>query len=327
MPTTTPTRDQQTADIRPVFSLAPLTIAVPGRTVALEVRVTAPMGEDVLPVIVLSHGHGPSNHLSSLHGYAPLANFWAAHGFLVVQPTHLDSSMLGLRESDAPEAPLFWRSRATDVSRVLDHLDQIESALPGGRGRVDRRRIAVAGHSMGGHTASLVLGARLTDPTTKTVAELSDPRVTVGLVLAGVGRGGAALSEYARAHYACFASTDFSHMSTPALVLAGDQDASEHLTVAGPAWHADPYHLAPGPKTLLTLFGAGHGLGGVSGYDAAETTDENPGRVEAVCRLTSAYLRTQLGVDDDAWPSARKDFEDRCRQMGRVESKSGRPRP
>ncbi len=41
-------------------------------------------------------------------------------------------------------------------------------------------------------------------------------------------------------------------------------------------WHADPYFLSPGPKCLLSLFGAEHGLGGVSGYDAAETTDEDP---------------------------------------------------
>ena len=37
-----------------------------------------------LPVILLSHGHGPSNNLSSLNGYAPLANLWAAHGFAVI---------------------------------------------------------------------------------------------------------------------------------------------------------------------------------------------------------------------------------------------------
>jgi hypothetical protein len=30
----------------------------------------------------------------------PLASFWAAHGFAVIQPTHLDSAMLaGVRSS------------------------------------------------------------------------------------------------------------------------------------------------------------------------------------------------------------------------------------
>lgn len=98
-----------------------------------------------LPVVLLSHGHGPSNFLSSLHGYGPLANFLAAHGFVVLQPTHLDSAMLGLRDANAPEAPLYWRTRATDMSFILDHLDEVEEALPQLRGRTDRSQIAVVG--------------------------------------------------------------------------------------------------------------------------------------------------------------------------------------
>jgi hypothetical protein len=62
-------------------------------------------------------------------------------------------------------------------------------------------------------------------------------------------------------------------MTTPALVVAGDKDVSSHLTVRGMDWHADPYFLSTGLKCLLTLFGAEHLLGGVSGYDAVETTD------------------------------------------------------
>ena len=54
-----------------------------------------------LPVILLSHGHGMANFLSSLNGYGPLANFWATHGFVVIQPTHLDSTALGLREPES----------------------------------------------------------------------------------------------------------------------------------------------------------------------------------------------------------------------------------
>jgi hypothetical protein len=89
-------------------------------------------------------------------------------------------------------------------------------------------------------------------------------------------------------------SADFSEMTTPALVVAGDNDGSERLTTNGPAWHEDPFHLAPGPKDLLVLEGGEHGLGGISGYDVAETTDESPERVALVQRLTTAYLRSQL---------------------------------
>jgi predicted dienelactone hydrolase len=78
----------------PVLSVSPVVLSIPGRAVDLEVRVSAPVTGSELPVILLSHGLGFSNSLSSLNGYAPLANFWAAHGFVVIQPTHLDSKTL-----------------------------------------------------------------------------------------------------------------------------------------------------------------------------------------------------------------------------------------
>jgi predicted dienelactone hydrolase len=288
--------------------------------VDLQVRVSAPVTGNDLPVILLSHGQGLSNHLSSLNGYAPLANYWAAHGFVVIQPTHLSSRTLIL-DPDSPGAPLYWRSRAEDMKHILDQLDVIEAAAPQLLGRLDRSKVAVAGHSMGGHTASLLLGARLTDPHDGTEVHLAEPRIKAGVLLAAPGRGGDALSDFAAANYSFFLTTDFSEMTTPALVVAGDKDASAHLTVRGPDWHTDPYVLSPGPKSLLTLFDAEHGLGGVSGYDVAETTDENPERVSAVQRLTWAYLRSELYPGDSAWQTARDALTAGPDPLGRVESK------
>ena len=93
-------------------------------------------------------------------------------------------------------------------------------------------------------------------------------------------------------------------MTTPALVVVGDKDVSPHLTIRGADWHADPYLLSTGSKCLLTIFGGEHLLGGVSGYDAAETTDESPERVATVQRLTWAYLRSALYPEDSAWSVA-----------------------
>ncbi|MCY0993461.1 chlorophyllase [Nannocystis sp. ILAH1] len=303
-----------------VLSISPIVLPVPGRAVDLQLRVTAPVTGGELPILLLSHGHGPSNHLSSLNGYAPLAHSFAAHGFVVIQPTHLDSKTLPFRSSDHPDAPLFWRSRAEDMKQILDQLDAIERAAPALAGRVDRSKVAVLGHSMGGHTASVLLGARLRDPRDGSEVSLAEPRIRAGVLLAAPGRGDA-LSKYAAEHYPFFSTIDFSTMTTPALVVAGDKDGSPHLTTAGAAWHADPYVLAPGPKSLLTLFDAGHGLGGVSGYDAAETTDENPARVAAVQRLSAAYLRTQLYPGDPAWQAAQHAFTRAADPLGRIESK------
>ena len=303
-----------------IFSVTPVVLAAPKRLVELEMRVTAPVNGSALPVLLLSHGHGPSNHLSSLNGYAPIAQYFAAHGFVVIQPTHLDSKTLPFRNSkDDPNAPLFWRARAEDMTRILDGLRTIESSVPNLRGRVDHDRVAVLGHSMGGHTASVLLGARHRDPRGGDVSVL-EPRIRAGVVLAGIGRGDA-LSEHAAHNYSFFATIDFSSMTTPALVVAGDKDDSPHLTTAGPAWHADPYVLAPSPKSLLTLFGGEHGLGGVSGYAVAETTDEDPDRVAVVQLLSWSYLRSQLYPGDPAWANAQKKLAAATPPMGKVESK------
>lgn len=291
----------------PVLSVAPVVIPAPARTVDLELRVSVPVAGSSRPLVLFSHNHGPSN-LSSWRGYDPLVEILAACGFVIVQPTHLDSLALGLREADAAEAPLYWRSRATDLSFVIDNLDAVEAAVPTLSGRVDRARIAVVGHSAGGHTASLLLGRRLNDPTDGSIVDLSDRRVRAGAILSGLGRGGDALSEYAREKYPVLQTSDFSTMTTPALVVAGDQDCGP-LNVVGASWHRDSYTLSPAPKALLTVFGGEHSLGGIVGFGAAETTDEDLGRVSAVGAMVGAYLRTALGVDGDAWSRARRELE------------------
>ncbi|RKT09726.1 alpha/beta hydrolase family protein [Streptomyces sp. 1114.5] len=305
----------------PVLSYSPVVLPVPGRPVDLHVRVTAPASGTGLPVILLSHGHGPSHHLSSLHGYAPLADAWAAEGFAVLQPTHLTSRTLSHLVADAPGAPDFWRSRAEDMTHVLDRLDVIERTVPQLAGRLDHSRIALAGHSYGGFTAALLLGAGLHDPDTGTVVHLAEPRITAGVLLAPPGRGGDAYNGPMAKQWPIIGAVDFSTMTTPALVVVGDQDDPRHFTDLGPAWHADPYTLAPAPKTLLTLFGAEHGLGGIAGYDAAETTDENPERVAALTRLAAAYLRTRLHPGDPAWPTACEALAAAPDPVGRIEAK------
>jgi predicted dienelactone hydrolase len=314
----TPTTADTLGSPVPVLSYSPVTLSIPGRPVDLQVRVSAPETGTDLPVILLSHGQGPSNNLSSLNGYAPLVNFWAAHGFVVIQPTHLTSRTLSHQVADAPGAPFFWRSRSEDMSHILDRLDEIEKAVPLLAGRIDHTKVAVAVHSFGGFTSSLLLGALVTDDGEE--VSLLEPRIKAGVLLAAPGRGDVINGPMADA-LPVFRTIDFSTMTTPALVVAGDEDDSRHFTDMGPDWHADPYTLAPGPKALLTLFGAGHALGGIPGYDVAETTDESPERVAAVGRLTSAYLRSQLHPGDNAWQTAREALTSGPDPVGRVEAK------
>lgn len=110
-------------------------------------------------------------------------------------------------------------------------------------------------------------------------------------------------------------------METRALVVFGDGDVNPRLTVRGAEWHADPYHLSPGADGLLTLFGAGHGLGGIAGYDAKETDDENPDRLAVTQRMTWAYLRSALYDNDPAWANACAALESHASSLGRVDCK------
>lgn len=297
----------------PVISVKPVVLSAPGRGEDLQVRVSAPAVGSELPIIVFSHGFG-----WSLDGYGPLVDYWAAHGFVVIQPTHLDSRTLNLAPED-PRTPRIWRFRVEDLKRILDQLDLIEASVPGLSGRLDRSRIAAAGHSWGGQTVSMLLGARVLDHNGEPGEDMSDSRIKAGVLLATTGKGGADLSPFAAEHFP-FMNPSFAEMSTPTLVVAGDHDQSR-LSTRGPDWFTDPYFLSPGRKSLLTLFGAEHSLGGISGYSVAETTDESPERVGLIQRFTLAYLRNALDIEDSSWPAARAALEESVIPLGRIESK------
>lgn len=299
-------------------------LATPERHHQLQVRVSAPETGSNLPVILFAHGFG-----SSMFGYDPLIDFWSAHGFVVIQPTFADSkTLLGIPEAthqDAvnaylknPEAKQIWRQRASDMKLVLDQLAFIGNSVPGLPGRMDLSRVAAAGHSFGAYTVGLLLGARVIRPDGGLDEDLSDKRIKAAVLLSAGGRGGDALSDFAKANFSYLDQT-FNRLHTPTLVVAGDNDNSP-LTVLGPEWFKDIYYLSPGADALLTLFGGEHMLGGISGFNAQETTDENPERVTAVREITWAYMRTALFPEDDTWIRTR-DLFNSSNSIGKIESK------
>jgi dienelactone hydrolase len=295
-----------------IVSAKPVVLSAPGRGENLQVRVSATATGSDLPVIVFSHGFG-----LSMNDYAPLADFWAAHGFVVLQPTHLDSRTLGLSAED-PRTPRIWRFRIQDLKRVLDGLDVLEASVPGLSGRLDRSRIAVAGHSWGAQTASTLLGARVLDSDGVPGEDMSDTRVNAGVLLALTGLGDD-LTPFAEENFP-FMKPSFDTMTTPALIVAGDHDQSM-LSTRGPDWFTDPYTYSPGSKSLLTLFGAEHSLGGINGYEAAATTDESPARVALVQQLTSTFLRSALYPEDTSWKAAATALDEDPNPLGKLQSK------
>lgn len=201
---------------------------------------------------------------------------------------------------------------------MLDGLGLLEASVPGLAGRLDRDRIAVAGHSWGAQTASTLLGARVLDSDAVPGEDMSDPRVKAGVLLAMAGLGDD-LTPFAAEHFP-FVRPSFDTMTAPALIVAGDSNQS-HLSTRGPDWFTDPYTYSPGNKSLLTLFGAEHSLGGIPGYEVAETTDESPARVALVQRLTTAFLRSALYPEDTGWKAAATALEEDPSALGKVWSK------
>lgn len=305
--------DDIVQDGDPVVSVAPVLLSAPDRPVPLVVRVSAPTTGAHLPVVLFSHGNG-----WDLDSYAPLTAFWASRGFVVIAPTHLDSRRNGF-DIDDPVFPTIWTERIGDLTRILDQLDTIEQALPGLAGRIDRGRIAATGHSWGAQTAQALLGARIFDDAGTVGGSRFDDRITAGILFAATGVGGSDLHPFAQVNFP-FMNPSFRELTTPTLVIAGDRDQSP-LSSRGPDWFADAYALSPGASDLLTFYGAEHSLGGIVGNGVAETTDEDPGRVAVIQRMSTAYLRTALKVDEASWPAARAAFKSHATHIGRSDSK------
>ncbi|MFH8582839.1 alpha/beta hydrolase family protein [Streptomyces celluloflavus] len=275
-----------------IVAVKPITVPAPGRSVDLQVKVTAPPSGRNLPVIVFSHGNA-----WSMDGYEPLADRWAATGFIVVQPTHLDSRRNGIKWDD-PRFATIWRVRITDLHAVLDGLGDILRQAGDLETRVDHERIAIVGHSWGAQTAGALLGARVLDADGIPGEDFSHSAVSAGALIAATGTGDT-LTPFAAEHLS-FMRPDHSTMTAPTLVIAGGRDQSQ-LSTRGPEWFTDAYHLSPAPKSLLAIAEGEHTLGGLAGEMVAETTDEDPARVALVADAISAYLHDAFKLDNAAW--------------------------
>ena len=309
---TTATRDltAQISCVRPVV------LPAPDRGDDLQVRISAPTSGTDLPVVVMAHGFG-----LSMRAYDPLVDHWAASGFVVVQPTFLDSTTLAVAPTDLRYRDI-WRTRVRDLVRVIDDLDVVLASVPGLSERVDRERLAVAGHSWGGQSVGMLLGARvigMDGGDGQVGPSARDARVKAGVLLSTTGTGGGDLTPFAQENFA-FMSPDFTDLDAPTLVVAGDADQSP-LATRGPDWFTDAYSLSPGATHLLTLFGGQHTLGGIQAYTSTDTTDEDPQRVALVAAASTAYLQQALGLDTAPWRHMTDELAASAEPSGRLDTK------
>ncbi len=255
------------------------------------------------PVVIFCHGA-----LGSKDDYLALTEFWASHGYAVIQPTFGDSLSLispvdrqnitsigQLLTSDHVRSQ--WNKRPRDVARIIDQLETIEKrtweAMPNTAmmSTFDREKIAVAGHSYGAHTTMLLTGAA------PRVAGAAQPLLkNPALIKAGI-----ALSPQGTSP--TFKAEQFSRFSVPMLFVTGDNDGSPmpgQLDKKGD-WRREAYDHSPeGDRYLLWIDDAHHNLGGISGANLPGAGPGSPDQVLLVQSTTLAFLDAYLRNNDDA---------------------------
>jgi dienelactone hydrolase len=249
------------------------------------IRVAYPDRGRDLPIVLFSHGA-----YSSKDDYAVLLDEWAAHGYVVVAPTHPDSTKLGMQRGD-PAAQRTFPARLVDMKLVLDRLAEVESRVPDLAGRVARNRVAATGHSYGAMVAQTLGGATTFDPATNTtVTTGADPRISAVVLISAPGRMPPTLR-----------AEDWRPLKVPTLVTVGTDDLAQVPGRTGYEWRREPFELVgPGDRYLLVLQGADHYLGGTIARDDAARSANGMAYVSAVNGAVLAFLDAYLKRDEDA---------------------------
>jgi predicted dienelactone hydrolase len=131
----------------------------------------------------MSHGMGGSRE-----GLRYLGEYLASNGYITVHPTHVgsDSSIVKREGGDLGKAmreglnPAQLANRLADVKFLIDELELI-NADPKSHfhGKIDLKRVAVAGHSFGAMTTEAACGMAVARNTPSS----PDPRIRCGVAL------------------------------------------------------------------------------------------------------------------------------------------------
>jgi len=258
-----------------------LTGARPGEP--LMVRVSYPEGPGPFPVIVWSHGDGFSKD-----DYQPLVGAWVRSGYVVVQPTHSDS--LSLATPDEREVLARGESRrannvadrSIDLLHVVERFTELEERAPAVKGRLDRTRVGLAGHSMGAR-AIQTLDAR------------PDERLRALLLISPGGPMGPSNGK-----------------GRGIMVISGDNDRDRRSRQPA-AWRRETYQsLSPGDRYLLWLSGAHHGFGGiVDDKPFINSGPVEPAQVGTIAAATTAFFDAYVKGS----PAAKQALKDRKFRM------------
>jgi predicted dienelactone hydrolase len=140
-------------------------------------------GKGPFPVVIFSHGLGGSRD-----GYEYLGRHWASHGYVSVHVEHLGSNadvwkgnanpMQAMQGAAAALTNAVYRPK--DISFAIDQMERMNRGQSPLAGRLDMKRIGVAGHSFGAYTTLAVAGEVFVGPMGRELS-LADPRVKAAI--------------------------------------------------------------------------------------------------------------------------------------------------
>lgn len=200
--------------------------------------------EGPFPLILFSHGIG-----ETLHRYAYLGRYWAANGYVSMHPNHAGSDARVVKDPnvitpallESTYNPANWVARPKDLLFILDHLADEPSLF----GRIDFERIAVAGHSLGAHSALALSGLRFAAGGGGD-RSFRDARVSACLAISPHGPGVLGLDD-----------TSWSGIEIPFMSIYGTSDTD--IITKDPSTRRAGFDLATHADRLLVIIdGAEH---------------------------------------------------------------------
>lgn len=258
-----------------IVAVDPVVVERAGR--ALAMRITAPERGKDLPIFVFSHGSGLGRT-----DYRPFIESVARAGYIVIQPDHPDASHEGIPAKGLPSD--IWRHRYEDLEWIGINIATVLQQVPTVRRRADASRLAVAGHSFGGYSAALAMGAHV-----QGMPNVRPLPYKASVLLAAPGHWNGLTPQWKeRAQYL---AVDWSTMGGPVLMVNGTAD-NGGMSEQGPEWHDDAFKRASAGKStcLARVEGVGHYLGGIDSVLRSPSGDATTERRRNVSSLMVSFL-------------------------------------